>query len=87
MGNNYHSRNTNSYIDTDIIILQNRNIIKVAYSVSCNKTNAQIFPPTANAIRSDGGRNPIGRRTESDRAADANGGKMLGVMVQRARSD
>ena len=56
MGNNYHSRNTNSYIDTDIIILQNRNIIKVAYSVSCNKTNAQIFPPTANAIRSDGGR-------------------------------
>ena len=24
-----------------------------------------------NAIRSDGGRNPIGRRTESDRVADA----------------
>ena len=26
---------------------------------------------TADAIRSDGGRNPIGRWTESDRAADA----------------
>ena len=42
---------------------------------------------TADAIRLGGGRNPIGRRTESDRAADANGGKMLGVMAQRARSD
>ena len=87
MGNNYHSRNTYSYIDTDIIILQNRNIIKVAYSVSCYKTNAQDFPPTANAIRLDGERNLIGRRTESDRAADASGGKMLGVMAQRARRD
>ena len=28
-------------------------------------------------IRSDGVRNPIGRRTESDWAADANGGKSL----------
>ena len=28
-------------------------------------------------IRSDGGRNPIGRRTESDWTADANGGKSL----------
>ena len=26
---------------------------------------------TADAIRSDGGRNPIGRRTQSDRAANA----------------
>ena len=42
---------------------------------------------TADGIRLGGGRNPIGRRTESDRAADANGGKMLGVMAQRARSD
>ena len=28
---------------------------------------------TADGIRSDGGRNPIGRRTESDRTADGNG--------------
>ena len=28
-------------------------------------------------IRSDGERNPIGRRTESDRTANANGGKSL----------
>ena len=28
---------------------------------------------TPNANQSDGGRNPIGRRTESDRMADANG--------------
>ena len=28
-------------------------------------------------IRSDGERNPIGRRTESDWTADANGGKSL----------
>ena len=32
---------------------------------------------TANAIRSDGGRNLIGRRTQSDRAADANGDKSI----------
>ena len=42
---------------------------------------------TANGIRSGGGRNLIGRRTESDRAADANGGKMLRVIGQKARSD
>ena len=42
---------------------------------------------TADGIRSDGGRNPIGQRTESDRAANANGGKMLRVMTQRARRD
>ena len=29
-------------------------------------------------IRSDGERNPIGRRTESDRAANANGGTLRG---------
>ena len=35
---------------------------------------------TADGIRSDGGRNPIGRRTESDRTADAirtDGGRNL----------
>lgn len=41
----------------------------------------------ADGIRSGGRRNLIGQRTESDRAADASGGKMLRVMVQRARSD
>ena len=40
----------------------------------------------ADGIRSGGERNPIGRRTESDRTANANGGKMLRVMAQRARS-
>ena len=31
-------------------------------------------------IRSDGGRNPIGRRTQSDWTADANGEKSLGCV-------
>ena len=47
----------------------------------------KFFHRAPNAIRSDGERNLIGRRTESDRAADASGGKMLGVMAQRARRD
>lgn len=33
-------------------------------------------------IRPDGGRNPIGRRTESDWAAYANGGKNLKIKRQ-----
>ena len=36
------------------------------------------FNRTANGIRSDGGRNPIGRRTETDWTADANGGTLRG---------
>ena len=35
---------------------------------------------TANGIRLDGERNPIGRRTESDWTADANGEKSLGCV-------
>ena len=45
----------------------------------------KFFHRAPNAIQLDGERNLIGRRTESDRAADANGGKMLRVMAQRAR--
>ena len=43
---------------------------------------------TADAIRSDGGRNPIGRRTQSDRTADAtrsDGGR--NPIRRRTRSD
>ena len=47
----------------------------------------KFFHRAPNAIRLDGGRNLIGRRTESDRTADANGGKTLRVMAQRARRD
>ena len=43
------------------------------------------MPILLDILSSDGGRNPIGQRTESDWAANANGGKMLRVMVQRAR--
>ena len=41
-------------------------IMVVTHALSLN-----INRRTAFAIRSDGGRNPIGRRTESDWAADA----------------
>jgi hypothetical protein len=47
----------------------------------------KFFHRAPNAIQSGGERNLIGRRTESDRTADANGGKMLRVMAQRARRD
>ena len=46
----------------------------------------KFFHRAPNAIRSDGGRNLIGQRTESDWAADANGGKTLRVMAQKARN-
>ena len=41
-------------------------IMVVTHALSLN-----INRRTANGIRSDGGRNLTGRRTESDRAADA----------------
>ena len=47
----------------------------------------KFFHRAPNAIRLDGERDLIGRRTESDRTANASGGKMLRVMVQRARRD
>ena len=47
----------------------------------------KFFHRAPNAIRLDGERNPIGRRTRSDRTADANDGKMLRVMAQKARRD
>ena len=39
----------------------------------------KFFHRAPNAIRSDGERNLIGRRTESDRAADASGEKCWGL--------
>ena len=47
----------------------------------------KFFHRAPYAIRLGGERDLIGRRTQSDRAANASGGKMLGVMAQRARRD
>ena len=63
---------------------------KVADSIAVEHNVLATFFPTlfhrrrtesdrmANGIRSDGGRNPIGRRTETDWTADANGGTLRG---------
>lgn len=99
MGNNYHSRDTYSYIDTDIIILPNKTIIKFVSTLH-NFTGTLSEPFLLKHIRGGEIQQLIPyaetrrmfkifhrRRTESDRAANANGGKMLGIMRQKARSD
>ena len=44
--------------------------------IGCKNLTKSHRHPYGN--RSDGGRNPIGRRTESDRAANASGGTLRG---------
>ena len=81
-------------LNTKILLSHNKRkafLIKIvstsSYAVKFSSLFRMLRQDECSRSSSGGERNLIGRRTESDRAANANGGKMLGIMRQKARSD